>query len=1044
VIVEPQDIFGNGLNIAARLEALAEPSGICISRVVRDQIRDKLPYPFEDMGEQSVKNMARPVRVFALSAAAVASSPAVLVAADVGTRGAVPSASEQSSVDEDTFAFGPFRLIPAQRILLEDGKPLRLGSRALDILTTLVERAGETIRKDELIARTWPDTVVDEGALRVHVAALRKALGDGRAGKRYIANNPGRGYAFVASVTREHPRPATAPPDGATGVNNLPVPLARIVGRDDIIAALATQLAQRRFLSIVGPGGIGKTTVAVAVAEAVTPAYADGVWFVGLASLSDPDLVPSALSTVLGISLSGTNPVSGMTAWLRDKQTLIVLDNCEHVIGAVARLAEAVLRAAPGVRILVTSREPLRAEGEWLHRLASLELPPDSEDLSAAEALRYSAVQLFNERAMAAAAGFTLGDANMAAVLEICRRLDGVPLALEMAAARVDVFGVRELAAHLDDRFRVLTSGRRTALPRHQTLAATLDWSYQLLSQAERTVLPRLAVFAGDFPLDAAVAVAADIASSEVVDHIGSLVAKSLIAADLRGETPHYRLLDTTRLYGFEKLKNSGELQQVARRHAEYCRAFFAPAEAGLETLPKSQWLAVYGRQIDNLRAAMDWAFSAEGDPAKGVALTIAAVPLWVQLSLMGECRRRVERALASLESDAAEAGRSRMKLCAALGWSLMYGVGAARETSAAWAATLKLAEQLGDTGYQLRALWGLWVDHLNNGEFRTALELAQRFTRIVTNSTDAIDLMMADRMLATSLHYLGDQRNARQHIERMLSRYAAVAQQPHVARFQFDQRVTAHYFQARILWLQGFADQAMRVAESNIDDARSIGDALSLGSVLGQGACPIALFTGDFEAAERFRAMLLNHSDRHALRLWHAWARCFNGLVMVKRGDIAAGLLVLRSELSQAGDNRVLPRYLVLLGELAECLGQAGEVALGLETVDDTLARCERNDERWYIAELLRIKGELIILQGGADAAAAAEGHFLPALDWAGRQQALSWELRTATSLALLWKDQHRVAEARELLGSVYSRFTEGFETADLRRAKTLLEQLA
>ena len=251
-------------------------------------------------------------------------------------------------MDEETFAFGAFRLIPAQRLLLDDDKPLRLGSRALDVLITLVEGAGETIHKDRLIAGAWPDTIVDDGALRVHIAALRKALGDGRAGRRYIANNPGRGYTFVAPVTREHQHSAPAIPDGGTAASNLPVPLTRIVGRHDVVAALATQLAQRRLLTIVGPGGIGKTTVAVAVAEAVTPDYTNGVWFVGLASLPDPDLVPSTVSTVLGISQSGTNPISGLTAWLRDKHALIVLDSCEHVIGAVAPLAEAVQPLAFG------------------------------------------------------------------------------------------------------------------------------------------------------------------------------------------------------------------------------------------------------------------------------------------------------------------------------------------------------------------------------------------------------------------------------------------------------------------------------------------------------------------------------------------------------------------------------------------------------------------------------------------------------------------------------------------------------------------------
>jgi hypothetical protein len=409
----------------------------------------------------------------------------------------------------------------------------------------------------------------------------------------------------------------------------------------------------------------------------------------------------------------------------------------------------------------------------------------------------------------------------------------------------------------------------------------------------------------------------------------------------------------------------------------------------------------------------------------------------------MGECRERVERALGVLEGDDAATARPRMQLFAALGWSLMYGVGRARETSAAWTATLALAERLDDNGYRLRALWGLCIDQFNIGELRTALEFARRFARLVENSTDAIDLMMADRILGTALHYFGDQKSALHHIERMLTRHAALAQQPQIVRFQFDQQVTAHYFRARILWLQGFADRAMRVVEHNIEEGRAVGNALSFCSVLGQGACPIVFLSGDLDAAERYGAMLLEHTDRYGPRVWYIWAGCFNGLVMAKGGDIAGGLRALRGGLQQAGDARFLPRFLLLLGELAACLGDAGEVAEGLATVEETLARCEARDERWYVAELLRIKGELALLEGAADAAAAAEGHFLEALDCARPQGALSWELRAATDLARLWRDQDRAAEARELLGSVYGRFTEGFETVDLRKAKTLLKEL-
>jgi len=443
------------------------------------------------------------------------------------------------------------------------------------------------------------------------------------------------------------------------------------------------------------------------------------------------------------------------------------------------------------------------------------------------------------------------------------------------------------------------------------------------------------------------------------------------------------------------------------------------------------------------VRAALDWAFSPEGDPRIGIGLTVAVVPLWEQLSLLGECRERVEQALAVLEGDEAATVRPRMQLSRALGWSLMYGVGRAREAGPAWATTLELAERLDDRRYRLSALWSLCIDQFNNGDLRAALEFARRHADLAALSGDAIDLMMADRLLATAQHYFGDQREARHHIDRALGQLAALALQPQIVRVRFDMRISTHYFQARILWLQGFAEQALRVVDRNIEEGNVIGQALSFCSVLGQGACPIAFWAGDLDAAERYAAMLLDHTERHPIRLWQIWARCFIGLVIARRDDLGAGLRALRGGLEQAGDARFLPRFLLLVGELAACLGQIGEVAPGLAIVEDTLARCEARDEGWYIAELLRIRGELILLNGAADAAVVAEQHFRGALDLAHRQDALFWELRTATSLAQLLQCQGRLAEARELLGPIHARFAEGFATADLQRAKSLLDQL-
>ena len=471
---------------------------------------------------------------------------------------------------ERSISFGSFQLFPAQRLLLDGGQPLRLGGRALDILITLVERAGELVSKNELMARAWPNTVVVEDNLTVHVAALRRALGDGSGGSRYIITIPGRGYCFVAPVREETVELRQSQWVIAGHAHNLPAFLTRLIGRGDAIRRLVGRVSTQRLLTIVGPGGIGKTSVALAVAEELVPRFDHGVWMVDLASLNDP--VASVLAGVLNLQISPEAPMSGLLAALSDKKMLLILDNCEHVIAAAADMAVALLHYAPGVQILATSREPLRVEGEQVHRLAPLQTPPQSALLSAAEALAYPAVQLFVERAAASMGEFELDDADAPIVAEICRKLDGLPLAIEFAAARVDAIGVRGIAARMDQGLRALSGRRRTASPRQQTMLATLDWSYRLLSEREQAVLRRLSVFVGTFTLPAAAAVAADalLNESEVVDQVLELVAKSLIMADVRAVEPRLQLLETTRAYARMKLAESGEGDAVGRRHAEY------------------------------------------------------------------------------------------------------------------------------------------------------------------------------------------------------------------------------------------------------------------------------------------------------------------------------------------------------------------------------------------------------------------------------------------------------------------------------------------
>jgi predicted ATPase/DNA-binding winged helix-turn-helix (wHTH) protein len=948
-----------------------------------------------------------------------------------------------ASPGSDGLAFGPFRLYPERKLLLDGDRPVRLGSRALDLLIALVGSRGELVGKDDLVRRVWPDTFVEEGNLRVHLAVLRKALGDGRDGARYIVNVPGRGYQFVAPVTRIAAGPE-AISDAPMSDHLLPASLVHIVGRDETVASLAAQLRDRRLVTVVGPGGIGKTTVALAVAEAAGSAYRDGARFVDLSPVTDPRLVPSALASVLGVAITSQNPLPGIVAHLADKEMLLVLDNCEHVIEAAAALAEAVVRGAVGAHLLATSREPLRAEGERVLRLGPLDLPSASTGFTAAEALRFPAVQLFAERAAASDDGFVLNDAGTALAIDICRRLDGIALAIELAAGRVAALGLRGLAEHLDDRFRLLTQGRRTALPRHKTLSATVDWSYELLTEAERTVFGRLGVMAGGFTLASAAAVAGGegIDEADAIEAVASLVAKSMIAAESGRVGMTYRLLDTMRAYAYRKLLDSGELQPILRRHAEHFRQLFERAVADWETEPTEEWLDASRGQIGNLRAALDWAYGLNGDEAIGIDLTISAVPLWFQLSLIDECRSRVERAL--MAASGRLDPRRLMQLRAAHGWSLMYTFGHVQETADAWESALAAAEALGDADYRLRALWGLWAGNVNNARYDEALALGRRFIEIAESQPEMPERYIGDRLVGAALHFLGDQTGSRHHIERMLANYARPVRRSDAVRFQFDQVVTARITLTRVLWLQGHIDQAIRMVDENIEDAIAINHRLSVCNALAQSACPVSLFAGRLDRAERYIRLLGELTASEGLLIWQTYALCFEGELLFRSGESERGLNLLRDGVEQLRAARFVQHRTTFLRALAIGLIEAGRFEEAEAVIGAALAEAVESNQQWCRAELLRTSADVILGLGEPGASEAAEDLYRSALGIAREQGALSLELRTATSLARLREAQGRKQEGLAELSSAYGRFREGFDTPDLVAARAMLDAAA
>jgi predicted ATPase len=478
--------------------------------------------------------------------------------------------------------FGPFELSSRERLLRRDGAVLPLGSRALNLLIYLAERQGEVIAKQELIDHVWSDVTVEEGSLRVHMAAIRKALGDGQFGNRYIANIKGRGYSFVGTVV-----PLAGGPETKRAKFRHQGRLARptlMIGHETVVSEVRRKLRNERFVTLLGPGGIGKTTVALAVGRAAAEEFGGNVYFVDLESLTDPRHVTSAVATSLGLALKSKDPGLELVDLVRSRRLVIILDSCEHVIEAAALVAEQLYRETEEVYLLATSRELLKVEGENCCRVLPLDFPPDGSEQTANAVLRYPAVQLFVRRVAARAGSVVLTDKEAPFVAEMCRRLDGLPLGIELAAGQVAALGFKNTVARLVSRLELLKLSHRTAAPRHRTLKATLDWSYDLLSEEERIVLRRIAPFVGDFTLEGARYVAGElgVGAGEIFDAIAGLVEKSLIVTRIGETQAQYRLLDTTRAYALEKLDEHAEVDAVFRRHAEYVAGGIEPRSVAL------------------------------------------------------------------------------------------------------------------------------------------------------------------------------------------------------------------------------------------------------------------------------------------------------------------------------------------------------------------------------------------------------------------------------------------------------------------------------
>lgn len=951
----------------------------------------------------------------------------------------VPNTNDQDSA----VSFGPFRLFAKSRVLERDGAPLQLGGRALDILILLAERAGEVIDKRELIKQVWADVNVDEGSLRFHITTLRKALndkalGDAGEGSRYIVNVPGRGYCLAAPLVRsESPEKRTGA--AVSPAHALPPPLARMIGRDDAVAGIAAELAQHRFVTIVGPGGIGKTSVALAVAHGEVQAFDGQVNFVDFGALTDATLVPATIAATLGLTVNSEDPMPGLLTFLRSRRMLLVFDSCEHIIDELAPLAERIVQDAPGLHILATSRESFRAEGERVHRLFPLDCPPERDGLGIADILAYPASQLFVERIAESLGDFELSEEDAPLIAEMCRRLDGIALAIELAAGRVDAYGIAGTASLLDNRFSLLWRGRRTAIPRHQTLSAALAWSYDLLPAAESATLRGLSVFIGPFTLEAALAVASSqgISEPEALDAISNLLSKSLIATSPAERRLRYRLLDTTRAFVGDKLVENGEAGRVARAHAEYFRDVLRDIALTSMGMQSAGGFLPYADHLPNVRAALSWSFSDNGDQAIGVDLAASAAQFFLELTLLTECFHWTQQALAASDTSTLD-HRQEMTLQAALGVAVMFTQGNADAVRAAFTRSLQLARELEDLHWQLWLLRGLHIYLTRIGDFHGALGTGEQGECVARKLNDPAAALNVEWMLGVAHHLIGNQDKAVQFCESAMVHNPS-SQRLNIGHLGYDDRIVALVALARGLWLTGRPDRAIEAARYTVREAELLEQPLTLGISL-IWTIYVFLWVGDWANAEILIERLIDHSARHFLGPYHAVGIGQKGELLLRRGDVAGGIEHLRRSQATLYATRHRIMTTVFATALAEGLAFQNQPVDALRTIDEAIAEIPAHGESFDMPEMLRVKAD-ILARSGNDA--EAENCFRRSLDLSRRQCALGWELRGAIGLGQLWHQAGKTGEARALLAPLVARYQDGLQTRDLVAARELLGAL-
>lgn len=902
------------------------------------------------------------------------------------------ASSDLSRNTQPLYRFKDFVLNPSGQALTFCGTPVALGGRAFDILTLLVERAGEVVGRDEIFARVWPGLVVHEHNLKVNVGNLRRALAGVDPHSDFVATIAGRGYKFVALVEGEMPLSANSR-IALPGSHVLPPTPPFLFGREEAIKTIILKTDLPGYVTVVGPGGAGKTSIAI---ECATRAggSAEDVAFADLAALNDPRFVVPALAAALGVSMGLDDPIAGVIDELSRRKLIFVVDNCEHVIVTIAALIERIAAASPDARIIATSREPLRTRSEHPYFLERLPCPDPQDDFVLEDALASPAVQLFLAR-VGHQTPQALEAETAKSIVAVCSRVDGLALAIELAAGTAGGPAMPNLKRLKDGSLGEMRRGPRDSPLRHQTLQATLDWSFRLLPDTEALLLSLLSVFTTRFTSDDAEAIyaAGEIDATAGRDALGQLVAKSLVSANARSGTLTYRLVESTWTYASQRLITSDCLDAAKRHFAERILDKLTMAEREWPVMTSREWLRKHRDQIHDLRSALGWAFGPEGNERIGTQLVVAGLPLWQELSLFKEMLAAIGLAQNSTAfSTLSPISASNAALARA--WAMTLGLSMHADTDKAWQESNDCAERTANLDFLVRSIFGQAVSLTYSGRPIAALRAIESF--IETNDYDPALDFDGTRLMGHIEVYAGRLPSARTRLDGLLKHLGNGAESTAVSRFQVDLPVAVRFSLSLLCWLQGEHGRASTLAEQAIRRAVELDHMISLGNALSLTGLPLSFLVGDFDEARRRQQMLAGVTRRENVGIYVGTSEFFAGALAAQQGD-PAGLSVMERSIDALNERRWrarLPFYAALLAEAWLTFGHAAQAELCLRKA---LAFPWLRQEPWCHPELHRVAGLVLIAKGQPD---AARRHFRISLRMADRMGASGLRQRTEASI--------------------------------------------